>query len=333
MRRRRRDSGPGPDLRVELGPLRLQSPLVTASGTYGLADEYLRGADRRLVGAFTTKSLSVYEWEGNPPPRIVRTPAGMVNSIGLQNPGVRAWIESCLPRVEACGIPVIASVWGRRPEEFAEAARLLAEKDGIVAVELNLSCPNVESPGEIFAHSKTAAAQATAACAEAVRDLGKPIFAKLSPNLPSLVEVARSVTAVGATGLTLTNTLLAAAIDTARAAPALGNVTGGLSGPAIKPVVLRHVLEVATALPEVPIIATGGVFNGCDAAEMLMAGAIAVGVGTANFYDPRAPEAIARELAEWCRRSGFGAVRDVRGLASARRDPSPIQSDGGGAHA
>lgn len=313
--RRRKSGGDRAALAVELGPLSLKSPIVTASGTFGLGDEYLEGIDTSKVGAFTTKSLSVFPWRGNPPPRIARTPAGMLNSIGLQNPGVDEWLKTHLPSLERTGVAVIGSVWGRNPAEFAEAADRLAAQECVVAVEINLSCPNIDEAGEIVAHSEEASGAVTAAVARAVGSHGKPVFAKLSPNLPSLTSLARRVIESGATGLTLTNTLLGMAIDTARGAPLLGKTTGGLSGPAIKPVVLRHVFEVASAMQGVPIIATGGVFNGCDAAEMLMAGAGAVGVGTASFYDPRAPQVIAEELQVWSRRSEVGRVADLTGVA------------------
>lgn len=318
MRWRRRRRRGRIDLSTELGPVELHSPIVTASGTFGLSDEYLRGIDTRRIGAFTTKSLSAFPWAGNPAPRMVRTPAGMLNSIGLHNPGVDEWIDTYMPAVKGCGIAVIGSVWGRNPEEFAAAAERLARQVCIVAIEINLSCPNVDEPGEVFAHSVESSSAATSAVVEAVGPFGKPVFAKLSPNLPSLIPVAQAVVGAGAAGLTLTNSVLGMAIDVGRARPSLGTERGGLSGPAIKPVVLRHVYEVASELHDTPIIGTGGVFNGCDAAEMLMAGASAVGIGTASFYDPSAPQRIAEELEAWCLRSGLSAPAEARGLALRR---------------
>jgi dihydroorotate dehydrogenase (NAD+) catalytic subunit len=310
--KRRRDR---PNLSVEVGPLVLRSPIVTASGTYGLAAEYLEGADLSRIGAFTTKSLSIFPWEGNPPPRIFRTPAGMLNSIGLQNPGVEAWIDIHMPAVERTGVAVIASVWGRTPKDFASAASALGGQRCVIAIEVNLSCPNVEEPGEIFAHSPESSADVVSAVVEAIGPHGKPVFAKLSPNVPSVVPIAEKVIDAGATGLTLTNTVLGMAVDVVRGVPALGNQRGGLSGPAIKPIVLRHVFEVASTLDEVPIIGTGGVFNGCDAAEILMAGASAVGVGTASFYDPSAPQKIAEELERLCSRNKVNSIAELSGLA------------------
>jgi len=303
------------DLSVDLGPLRLRSPVITAAGTFGLADEYLRGVDVSRIGAYTTKSLSLDAWPGNPPPRIRRAPAGMINSIGLENPGVNEWVEKHLALVERWDIPIIGSVWGRSVSEFAEAASRLACRNSVIAIEVNLSCPNLEKPTEIFAHDYKLSASVIQAVSKSVRSAGKPVFAKLSPNLPSLVEMAKELLEAGATGLTLTNTVLATALEIHHAALALGNPRGGLSGPAIKPIVLRHVLEVASEVRGVPIIGTGGVFNGCDAVEMLMAGASAVGVGTASFYDPRAPAKIAGEIEAWCLRSRIFSVRELQGVA------------------
>ncbi len=321
MRKRRRDGEAGVDLSVQLGPLRLASAIVSASGTFGLGDEYLRNIDPRRLGAFTTKSLSIFPWPGNPPPRIAATPAGMINSIGLDNPGVDEWIESCLPAVKRHGVPIIGSVWGRTPEEFAAAATRIASYDPIVAIEVNLSCPNVEEPGEMIAHSVQASEAVISAVTEATKASGKPVFAKLSPNVPSALPFAEAVLEAGATGLTLINTVLGLVIDPERAEPVLKRSVGGLSGPAIKPIALRHVYEVSTALDAVPIIGTGGVFNGCDAAEMLMAGASAVGVGTASFYDPKAPQRIAEELESYLKSRNFGAAGDILGIA--RRETSP----------
>ncbi len=301
-----------PDLTTTLGPLVLPNPIVAASGTYGHSDEVARLGDPSAIGAVTAKSLSPFPWEGNPAPRVVEATAGMLNSVGLQNPGVDAWVEHDLPPLLARGARVIASIWGRTVDDFAKAAAALAPAaDRLVALEVNVSCPNLEDRGHMFAHD---AGATTAAVGAAVAEVGAlPVFAKLSPNVTDLRPFAAAAVDAGATGLTLVNTLLGLAIDAEQRRPRLGAGGGGLSGPAIKPVALRAVWEMARALPGVPIIGTGGVASGVDAVEMLLAGASAVGVGTATFHDPRAPERIVAELIRWCRRHRVKRVSDLVG--------------------
>ncbi len=301
-----------PDLTTTLGPLVLPNPIVAASGTYGHSDEVARLGDPSAIGAVTAKSLSPFPWEGNPAPRVVEATAGMLNSVGLQNPGVDAWVEHDLPPLLARGARVIASIWGRTVDDFAKAAAALAPAaDRLVALEVNVSCPNLEDRGHMFAHDVGAT---TAAVGAAVAEVGAlPVFAKLSPNVTDLRPIAAAAVDAGATGLTLVNTLLGLAIDAEQRRPRLGAGGGGLSGPAIKPVALRAVWEMARALPGVPIIGTGGVASGVDAVEMLLAGASAVGVGTATFHDPRAPERIVAELIRWCRRHRVKRVSDLVG--------------------
>jgi dihydroorotate dehydrogenase (NAD+) catalytic subunit len=300
------------DLRATLGPLVLPNPIVAASGTYGHSDEVARLGDPSAIGAVTTKSLSPYPWAGNPAPRVVDTTAGMLNSVGLQNPGVDAWVEHDLPPLLARGARVIASIWGRTVDDFAKAAAALAPAvERLVALEVNVSCPNLEDRGEMFAHHPKATAAAIGAVVAEIGAL--PVFAKLSPNVTDMRPVAAAAMEAGATGLTLVNTLLGLAVDAERRRPRLGAGGGGLSGPAIKPVALRAVWDVSRALLGVPIIGTGGVASGVDAVEMLLAGATAVGVGTATFYDPRAPQRIATELAAWCRRHRVARVADLVG--------------------
>ena len=300
------------DLTATLGRLVLPNPIVAASGTYGHSDEVARLGDPSALGAVTAKSLSAFPWEGNPAPRVIEAAAGMLNSVGLQNPGVDAWVAHDLPPLLDRGARVIASIWGRTVDDFAKAAAGLAPAaERLVALEVNVSCPNLEDRGQMFAHHpETTAAVIRAAVAE-IGDL--PVFAKLSPNVTDLRPVAGAAVDAGATGLTLVNTLLGLAIDAEGRRPRLGAGGGGLSGPAIKPVALRAVWEVSRALPGVPIIGTGGVASGVDAVEMLLAGAGAVGVGTASFHDPRAPERIAAELARWCRRHRVERVADLVG--------------------
>jgi dihydroorotate dehydrogenase (NAD+) catalytic subunit len=297
---------------TRLGPVMLPNPIVAASGTYGHGDEVARLGDPSAIGAVTAKSLSVFAWAGNPAPRVHETAAGMLNSVGLQNPGVATWLEHDLPLLRERGARVIASVWGRSVEEFAAAAAALRPAaGGLVAVEANVSCPNLEDRNRMFAHR---AESTTAAVGAVVAEAGGlPVFAKLSPNVTDLVEIAAAAMEAGAAGLTLVNTLLGLSVDAERRRPRLGAGGGGLSGPAIKPVALRAVWDVSRALPGTPIIGTGGVASGVDAVEMLLAGASAVGVGTATFRDPRAPERIARQLAEWCTRHRVERVADLVG--------------------
>jgi dihydroorotate dehydrogenase (NAD+) catalytic subunit len=300
------------DLGVSLGALELVAPVVTASGTFGHGAEVAGLAEPARLGAITAKSLCPEPWAGKPAPRLHTTPAGMFNAVGLQGPGVPAWVEHDLPALRATGARVIASVWGRTVEEFARAAELLAPARGdLVAVEVNVSCPNLHHRSEMFAHDPASTASAVSAVSGAGLDL--PVLAKLSPNVTDLTEIARAAVDAGADGLTLVNTVMGLLIDAETRRPVLGGGGGGLSGPVIKPVALRAVHDVWCALPDTPIIGTGGVQSGVDAVEMLLAGASAVAVGTANFLDPRAPYRVLDELREWCVAHGVARVRDLTG--------------------
>ena len=240
------------------------------------------------------KSLAAYEWAGNPAPRLHPTPMGMLNAVGLQGPGVPYWLDHVLPDLLATGATVVASIWGRSVDDYARAADLLAAAPpDVVAVEVNLSCPNLEGRDAIFAHDPELSAEVIAATA----GCGRPRWAKLSANTDRIVEVAGAAAAAGAEAVTCINTLLGLAYDPATRQPALGAGGGGLSGPAIHPVAVRAVHDVHAALPDLPIVGVGGVATGWDATELLLAGAVAVQVGTATFADPRAP---ARVLAELC---------------------------------
>jgi dihydroorotate dehydrogenase (NAD+) catalytic subunit len=285
---------------------------MTASGTVGHGTEVGEYVDLSALGAVVVKSLSAEPWPGNPPPRLHETAAGMLNSVGLQNPGVEAWISQDLPALEARGARVVASIWGFTVEAYAKAAAMLAHvAPRLAAVEVNLSCPNIEARKDMFAHSAAAAAevmQATAAC-------GRPRWAKLSPNVTDLTEIAVAAVAAGAEALTLVNTVMGMAIDVERRRPVLGAGGGGLSGAAIRPVAVRAVFDCREAVPEAPIVGVGGVRTGEDAVELLMAGADAVQVGTATFFEPRAPLRVVEELERWCRRHRVTHVRDLRGAA------------------
>jgi dihydroorotate dehydrogenase (NAD+) catalytic subunit len=302
----------GVDLSTQVGTVALPNPVMTASGTVGHGTEMASYVDLSALGAVVVKSLSAEPWAGNPAPRLHETAAGMLNSVGLQNPGVEAWIEHDLPALERSGALVVASIWGFSVEAYAKAAAMLAAvAPRLTAVEVNLSCPNIENRRDMFAHSPAATAEvveATVAC-------GAPRWAKLSPNVTDLTEIAVAAMGAGAEGLTLINTVMGLAIDVERRRPRLGAGGGGLSGPAIRPVAVRAVYECRQALPEAPIVGVGGVRTGEDAVELLMAGADAVQVGTATFFEPRAPLRVVEELERWCRRHRVQHVRDLRGAA------------------
>jgi dihydroorotate dehydrogenase (NAD+) catalytic subunit len=301
------------DLAVRLGDVVLPNPIVAASGTFGYGDEVARLCPPDRLGAVTVKSLAAFEWPGNPAPRLAPgAGGGMLNSVGLQGPGVEHWIAEELPKLHGLGARVLASLWGRTVDDFAVAAKMLEPAIGqLVGIELNVSCPNVEDSARMFAHSRTS----TASVVHAVLDagLGLPVLAKLSPNTFEIVDIAGAALDAGAHGLTLVNTLLGVSIDAERRRPRLGAGGGGLSGPPLKPVALRAVHDVARAFPGTPIIGTGGITTGEDAVEMLLAGATAVGVGTATFREPRALLRILDELGSWCVEHGVGRVRELTG--------------------
>jgi len=317
--RARRRGGPdrAVDLAVELGPVHLPNPVVAASGTFGHGSEVAELCDPTGLGAVTVKSVAAFPWGGNPPLRVSEAPGGgMLNSVGLPGPGVDAWIEHDLPALERLGARVIASIWGRSVEEYASAARpLKAVAHRLLALEVNLSCPNVEARNDVFAHSAQATHGAMHAVVDAIGD-AVPIFAKLSPNVTDIVEIARAAVDAGANGLTLVNSVMGLAIDVDTRAPRLGAGGGGFTGAPIKPVALRAVWEVSREFPRVPIIGTGGVTTGVDAIEMMLAGATGVGVGTATFAEPRATLRIVDEMRTWCAANG---VTDIRTLIGGAR--------------
>jgi dihydroorotate dehydrogenase (NAD+) catalytic subunit len=314
--RKGRARADGLDLSTAVGPLELPNPVMTAAGTAGHGAELARYFDLSLIGAVVVKSLSVKPWAGNPSPRVCPVPGGMLNSVGLQGPGVASWARDELPRLEVTGARVVASLWGQRLEDFEQAARALAEvvskTSAVVAVELNVSCPNLEDRSRMFAHSP----EATAAVVGAARgQLAVPLFAKLSPNTPDLLEVAGAALSAGADGLTLVNTLLGLAIDIEHRRPALGAGGGGLSGPALHSVALRAVYECRGAFPAAGIIGVGGISDGRGALAMLMAGADAIEVGTATLADPTAPLKVLEDLSGHLARLGATTVRQVVGAA------------------
>ena len=283
---------------------------MTASGTAGHADELAAYFDLSELGAVVVKSLSAEPWAGNAAPRVHESGVGMLNSVGLQNPGVETWLERDLPRLEARGARVVASIWGFTVESYDKAAAMLAEaSDAVVAVEVNVSCPNVEDRRQMFAHSPSATAEAVDAAAACRRSR----WAKLSPNVTDLTEIAGAALGAGAEALTLINTVMGMAIDPESGEPRLGAGGGGLSGPAIKPVAVRAVYECRAAFPRAAIVGVGGISTAPDAVELLRAGAQAVQVGTATFADPRAPRRVLRDLERWCRAHDISRVVDLTG--------------------
>ena len=305
------------DLSVPVGSLVLDNPVMTASGTAGHSDELGAYGDLGALGALVVKSLSADPWPGNPSPRVHQAGAGMVNSVGLQGPGIEAWVRDDLPRLAAAGARTVVSIWGQRVDDFARAAAMLADVEGLTAVEVNVSCPNIEDRRHMFAHSPTATAEVLRAVVEHGPDV--PRWAKLSPTVSDLAEVAGAALANGAEAVTLINTALAMVIDLETRAPVLGSgaAGGGLSGPSVHPIAVRAVFDVRAAHPDATIIGVGGVMHGRDAVELLMAGADAVQVGTATFRDPRAPWRVLDELAAWCAAHGVRSVRSLRGVAHA----------------
>jgi dihydroorotate dehydrogenase (NAD+) catalytic subunit len=302
------------DIATTVGSVGLPNPIMTASGTSGHGVELADYGDLSQLGAVVVKSLSIRPWAGNPAPRVHEVGSGMLNSVGLQGPGLEAWIAHDLPALTECGARVVVSIWGQSVDDYARAASVLqgvgvaGGSSAIVAVEANVSCPNVEDRSRMFAHSEAATAEVVAA----IRcDL--PLWVKLSPNVPDITAIAGAALGAGADGLTLTNTLLGLALNVDTGRPVLGAGGGGLSGQVVHPVAVRAVWECRKAFPDAAITGVGGVASGRDAVEFLLAGADAVQVGTATFRDPRAPWKVLREVERWCAKRGttVGALRDA----------------------
>ena len=301
---------------VQVGSVQLEHPILTASGTAGHGAELNEYMPLRDLGGVVVKSLAAFEWPGNLAPRLHPTPLGMLNSVGLQGRGVAHWIEHDLPQLVAVGATVVASIWGRSVEDYADAARMLAPvAKELLAVEINLSCPNVSAGAathKMFAHD----AQLTAEVIHASAVCGAPMWAKLSANTDRLVEVASSAQQAGADAVTLVNTMLGMVLDVETGLSVLGSgAGGGLSGRGIHPLAVRAVFEVAAALPQLAIVGVGGVASGHEAAEMILAGASAVQVGTATFAEPRAALRIQNELEGWAMRRGISDWSQARGAA------------------
>ena len=299
----------GVDTRVTVGAVSLPNPVIAASGTFGYGIEFAGILDLAAIGAICVKGLSLAPYAGKPPPRLVECPAGMLNAIGLQNIGVDEFLRDRLPGLVRTGARVVANFWGDSPEEFAECAARLDGAPGLIALELNAASPNRPEWGGIIASDPIAL---SAVVREVRRRVRLPLWVKLSPNVSDITAVGRAVEGEGADALCAINTLRGLAVDLETRRPRLRSVTGGLSGPAIKPVALAMVYALAGSV-RVPVVGIGGIRSGEDALEFLCCGARAVQVGTATFYDPRAPLEIAREMARWCAQHGLPAVTDLVG--------------------
>jgi dihydroorotate dehydrogenase (NAD+) catalytic subunit len=299
------------NLAVNLGGIKMKNPVATASGTFGFGLEYQPYIDLQRLGAIIVKGTTPSPRAGNPPPRIAETPSGMLNAIGLQNPGVDRVVEEILPRLAGLGTPVIVNIAGDTVEDYALVARKLNGAPGVVGLEVNISCPNVKKGGIQFGSDPRSAAEVTRAVKAAT---GLPVIVKLSPNVTDIVAMAEAVAEAGADALSMINTLLGMAIDVDRRRPVLGNVTGGLSGPAVRPVAVRAVWQVYRAV-SLPILGMGGIMTARDALEFILAGATAVAVGTANFVNPRVTVEVVEGIEQYMRENGFTDIKELTGLA------------------
>ena len=299
-----------PDMAVTIAGVKLRNPVIAASGTFGYGAEFEDILRLDRIGAFVTKGLSREPMQGNAAPRIIETPGGMINAIGLQNVGVDAFLQDKLPAIRASkGTVCIANIFGFTVEDCVAVTERLNDADGVAMYELNASCPNTKHGGMVFGTDPEALAELVARVKTAAR---RPLVVKLSPNVTSIALMARVAQEAGADAISLVNTFVSLAIDVKTRRPRIANVTGGLSGPAIKPIAVRMVWEAAKAV-QIPVIGLGGIAKAEDAVEFLLAGASAVQVGTASYADPRAVEKIASGLTKWCEANGVSAVRELTG--------------------
>ncbi|AET70180.1 dihydroorotate dehydrogenase family protein [Desulfosporosinus orientis DSM 765] len=299
------------DLTTQLAGITLRNPIVTCSGTYGFGEEYAPYCPVDSLGGITLKGITPLPRLGNPVPRLAETPAGLLNSVGLENPGLEEFLKTYLPKVRQLPTEVIANISGFSLEDYVQLAQALQKDSGLAALEVNISCPNVKHGGMHFGTDPGSAEEVISAV-KAATDL--PVIAKLSPNVTDIVAMARAAQRGGADVLSLINTLLGMQIDIHQQRPVLANTFGGLSGPAIKPVALRMVWQVFAAV-DLPIIGMGGIVTWQDAVEFLLAGATAVSIGTGNFVNPQAPLEILRGITDYCRQRGVASVGDLVGLA------------------
>lgn len=297
------------NLNVKLGSLELSNPVMTASGTFGYGEEFSDFIDIDRLGGYIIKGTTLNPREGNPYPRMAETPSGMLNAVGLQNKGVDYFIEHIYPRIKDLGSKLIVNVSGATPDDYAEVCRRLAGLPMVSAVEINISCPNVKQGGMAFGTTCAGAAEVTKAVRAAYP---KTVIVKLSPNVTDITEIAKAVEAEGADAVSLINTLMGMAVDVERRRPCLSTVTGGLSGPAVRPVAVRMVWQTAKAV-NIPVVGLGGIMNGRDALEFILAGATAVEVGTANFIDPAVTVKIVDEINNYCDRHGVANISELIG--------------------
>ncbi len=300
-----------PDLSVEVGAVRLKNPVLTASGTFGYGLEFLPFMRLEELGGLVTKGLSPRPRKGNPPERIVETPAGMLNAIGLQNVGVDAFIREKLPQLRPIDTAVVANVFGETESEYVEVCRKLDGANGVAAIELNVSCPNTEAGGMMFGNDAASLAKITRACRRATR---LPLWVKLSPNVTDIRDTAKAAEGEGADALSLVNTFVGMVVNVEKRKPVLANVSGGLSGPSIRPLAVWMTWQVRRAV-KIPIVGMGGIMSARDALEFILAGATAVQVGTANFVNPRAAVEVAEGLATWMSEHRIESVRGMVGGA------------------
>jgi dihydroorotate dehydrogenase (NAD+) catalytic subunit len=294
-------------MEVSIGPLRLKNPIMTASGTFGYGEEYAGFIDLNRLGALIIKGLSLHPRKGNPPPRIMETTGGMLNAIGLENVGARAFIEEKLPFLRRFDVPVIANIFGETIAEYQKTAELLERAGGVSGLELNISCPNVQKGGVVFGVDPLLAAEVTR---KVKRGTNLPVIVKLTPNVTDIAYIAESVEDAGADALSLINTITGMSVDLERRSPHLKNITGGLSGPAIKPIALRMVWQVVKRV-SIPVIGIGGILTAADALEFLIVGARAVQIGTANFINPRAATDILAGMEDYLERHHIADVNDL----------------------
>ena len=294
---------------MEVCGIRLRTPVLAASGAFGYGVEFEHIVDLNEIGGFVVKGLSREPIAGNPPPRLWETQGGMINSVGLQNIGARAFVRDKLPALRRYETAVFANVFGYAPEDYAEVVRILEDGEGLAGYELNVSCPNTKRGGISFSHDPSLLAEVVGLVKRAAK---RPVIVKLSPNVSSIEPLARAAEDAGADALSLVNTFVALAIDARTRRPRIGAGFGGLSGPAIKPIALRMVYQAARAV-RIPVIGIGGISTGIDAAEFMIAGARAVEVGTANFWDPQSVVRIARELDRFVAQEKLSSVADLVG--------------------
>ncbi|NCS89962.1 MAG: dihydroorotate dehydrogenase B catalytic subunit [Ignavibacteria bacterium CG2_30_36_16] len=297
------------DLSLQIGSLKLRNPIMLASGTVGYGNEIAEFIDLNKIGGIVTKSISLKPRKGNPPQRIVETPAGMLNAIGLANVGVEQFLKEKIPFLSKYDVPIICNIAASSVDEYVECTRILTSEETIKAFEINVSCPNVKEGGLQFGNSCAMVSEITAKV-KAVTD--KPIIIKLSPNVSNISEFAKAVKDEGGDAVSAINTLVGAAFDIFTRRPKLKNVTGGLSGPAIKPVALAKVLEIKQKV-DIPIIGIGGIMNWKDVVEFMIAGASAVQIGTLNFIDPYASQRIVGELEKYCLQIGIDKISELTG--------------------